>query len=141
VRQAEGRSIRDVVSAHGMESHGGDGNNVEEVYRLAKTAVERARAGNGPMFLEFHTYRWREHCGPLYDNDIGYRTIAEFELWKERCPVTRMGEKLEREGVLPPKQREAMAATIRAEFDAAVAFARQSPFPEGTTLLEEVVAP
>ena len=41
---------------------------------MASAALADIRAGGGPRFLEFSTYRWREHCGPFYDNDIGYRT-------------------------------------------------------------------
>ena len=36
--------------------------------------MTRIRAGRGPQFVELETYRWREHCGPNYDNDLGYRT-------------------------------------------------------------------
>ena len=44
------------------------------VNAAAVAAVARARAGDGPTFILADTYRWREHCGPNYDNDIGYRT-------------------------------------------------------------------
>ena len=39
------------------------------------------------QFLEFDTYRWREHCGPNYDNDIGYREESEFLYWKKKDPL------------------------------------------------------
>ena len=41
--------------------------------------IKKIRNGIGPVFIEFSTYRWLEHCGPNYDNDIGYRSIVEFE--------------------------------------------------------------
>jgi TPP-dependent pyruvate/acetoin dehydrogenase alpha subunit len=77
VRQPDGREVFNLAKGHGIESRQGDGNDVAEVYELAGEAVEKARRGGGPSFLEFKTYRWREHCGPNFDNDIGYRTEAE----------------------------------------------------------------
>ena len=49
-----------------------------------KKAIDYVRNGKGPYFLEFPTYRWREHCGPFFDNHIGYREVKEFEFWKKR---------------------------------------------------------
>ena len=43
--------------------------------------------GGGPQFIEFDTYRWREHCGPNYDNDLGYREESEFLYWKKKDPL------------------------------------------------------
>ncbi len=86
VRQPEGRKIHEMVEAIGCKSNDGDGNNADEIYSLMKSAVEFVRTGKGPYFLELYTYRWREHCGPNYDNDIGYRTEEEFESWKLKDP-------------------------------------------------------
>ncbi len=74
VRQPAGRRILNLALAQGIESIEGDGNNVELVHELCSRAVGKARKGGGPTFFEFATYRWREHCGPEYDNHIGYRS-------------------------------------------------------------------
>jgi len=71
VRQPNGREIFWLAKGHGIKSYQGDGNNAIEVYKLAEQAIHKARQGNGPTFLEFKTYRWREHCGPYYDKDLG----------------------------------------------------------------------
>ena len=55
---------------------------MNDVYEKVSWAVSKIRAGSGPMFIELPTYRWREHCGPGFDNDIGYRSEEEFEEWK-----------------------------------------------------------
>ena len=49
--------------------------------------MDNVRSGKGPYFLEFETYRWREHCGPNFDNDLGYRSNDEFLKWKGKCPI------------------------------------------------------
>jgi len=87
VRQPKERRIFEMVRAAGIEANHGDGNNVLEVSSLVKAAKDKILLGEGPQFLEFDTYRWREHCGPNYDNDIGYREEKEFLEWKKRDPL------------------------------------------------------
>jgi pyruvate dehydrogenase E1 component alpha subunit len=114
---------------HGIVSETGDGNDAEAVHVLTRKAVARARAGEGPSFLVFDTYRWLEHCGPNYDNDIGYRTQAEFELWRERDPLRRSERRLLVSGGLDACKIEEWELAIGAEIDAAFRFALDSPLP------------
>ncbi len=141
VRQPEGREIFRMAEGHGVESHQGDGNDVLEVYRLADGAAHKAKHGGGPTFLEFKTYRWREHCGPNYDNGLGYRSESEFQEWKQHCPIETLTERLLKEGALDDRDIEDMAKDIEVEIADAVAFAKESPFPEGKELMEDIYAP
>jgi pyruvate dehydrogenase E1 component alpha subunit len=129
VRQPGARPIIRLAEAHNIESHAADGNDVEKVYRLCRRAVDKARAGGGATFVELATYRWLEHCGPNYDNDIGYRTEAEFRAWKEQCPVARNERRLLEAGIAGREDLDEMARSLGQELDAAVAFAKASPFP------------
>ena len=140
VRQPGCREVFRLAQGHGMESHQADGNDVVKVYQLAKQAVSKAMDGDGPTFLEFKTYRWREHCGPLYDNDIGYRTEAEFQHWKKRCPINRLKERLLEDGVIGNQDVEKMGCRLKTEIEEAVIFAKESPFPEEKLLFEHVYA-
>lgn len=140
VRQPEGREIFELAKGHGVKSFQGDGNDVIQVFELAREAVERARRGEGPTFLELRTYRWREHCGPYYDNDLGYRSEAEFQEWKKRCPVENLRARLLREGTLREEEMKQMSDRLQAEIDDAVNFAQESPFPEEEVLLEGTYA-
>lgn len=141
VRQPEGREIFRLAEAYGVTSFHGDGNDVAEVYRLAGQAIKRAREGKGPAFLEFATYRWREHCGPNYDNDLGYRTEGEFQEWRQRCPVARLQKLLLKEGILSQPDIDRMAINFESEMKEAIAFARESPFPTEANLLEHIYCP
>jgi len=67
------RPLPDLAKAYGISSAQVDGNDVIAVHEVTTAAVARARAGNGPSLIVADTYRWLEHCGPNYDNDIGYR--------------------------------------------------------------------
>ncbi|KZR90588.1 alpha-ketoacid dehydrogenase subunit alpha/beta [Synechococcus sp. MIT S9508] len=87
VRQPSNRTIGQVAAGHGVEVIYADGNNVDDIYGKARDAVEKLRVGGMPVFMEMPTYRWREHCGPGYDNNIGYRSEQEFLDWKENDPL------------------------------------------------------
>lgn len=88
------RPIYRIAEAHGMTAAFGDGNDVEEVLNISRDAIERARTGRGPQFLEFRTYRWREHCGPDFDDHLNYRTVQEIEAGMNDCPIARYKTKL-----------------------------------------------
>jgi len=130
VRQPEGRKIHDMVGAIGLETAHGDGNDADEVYCTVAEAIRGIREGGGPRFLEFSTYRWREHCGPNYDNDIGYRTEEEFIEWKARDPIPRYERRLLAAALLSQSEVAAMQLTIEREVEDAFAFADASPFPD-----------
>ena len=141
VRQPEDREIFEMAKGHGMESYQDDGNDVIKVHQLAERAIHKARQGGGATFLEFKTYRWREHCGPYYDFDLGYRTESEFQKWKRRCPIKKLERQLLKDGVLHNQDINDMLSGLEAEITAAVAFAKESPSPEEPLLLEHVYAP
>lgn len=129
-------AIFDRVRACGIAGKKTDGNDVEKVYSAAKQAVTRARSGRGPTFLEFSTYRWLEHVGPHSDWDLGYRSRREVESWKKRCPLLTFEKRLGRR--LPPSLKARLETVIKREVDAAVRFARKSPFPDADRWLREI---
>jgi pyruvate dehydrogenase E1 component alpha subunit len=106
----------------------------------ARDAVAQIRSGMGPVLLEFLTYRWREHCGPNFDNDIGYRTVEEYETWRQRDPLAICGKRLLDEGVLSQEEMRTEAERIHFEIDDAVAFAQTSPFPDSKNCMCQVYA-
>jgi pyruvate dehydrogenase E1 component alpha subunit len=129
-RQPAGRNIHDIAASVGAHTAHGDGNDVEATQTIIAEAVAELRKGGGPWFLEFATYRWLEHCGPLYDNDLGYRTEAEFLEWKARDPIAVYEAKLIDRGAVDAQAVAAMQTEIAAEVDQAFAAADAAPFPE-----------
>lgn len=130
VRRPGGSAIYAVAEAIGVPAAHGDGNDVRSVHALAESAVVAIRAGAGPRFLEFATYRWREHCGPLYDNDLGYRSELEFLQWQAKDPIANFERQVLAEGILTEAAIATMDRRIEAEVGEAFAFAEASPFPE-----------
>ncbi|RED38120.1 pyruvate dehydrogenase E1 component alpha subunit [Rhodopseudomonas thermotolerans] len=140
VRQPPGRKLHELVAGFGLETHHGDGNDARAVVAALSEGVAAIRAGEGPRFYEFETYRWREHCGPNYDNDIGYRSAAEYEAWKLRDPVPALQRALITEAIVTEADVADMQAEIDAEIEEAFAFAESSPFPPPEDAFTDVYA-
>ncbi len=121
-----------MVSALGLRATFSDGNDVESAFKLIDGCIKNIRDGAGPQFIELATYRWREHCGPNYDNDIGYRSPQEFEAWKLRDPVSSYKDRLISESVITQQEVRAMYENIRLEITDAFEFAETSAFPDTT---------
>jgi TPP-dependent pyruvate/acetoin dehydrogenase alpha subunit len=140
VRQPKNQQIFELAKGHGMKSFQGDGNDVLAVSKLAEDAIGRARKGSGPTFLEFATYRWREHCGPEYDQQLGYRSDGELTKWKARCPIQHFRNKLLKGQKATEQQLQTVETKIDQCLDEAVAFAKNSPFPEREELTKYLYA-
>ncbi len=121
VRQPKNRKIYDMSKGLGISSNYGDGNKVEEVYEMTRQAKTKIASGEGPQLLEFSTYRWREHCGPNFDNDIGYRDEDEFLQWKEKDPLKEL--------LLNDEKISHIKRNLEKEIREAHKFAEESTFP------------
>ncbi|HEY2112482.1 MAG TPA: thiamine pyrophosphate-dependent dehydrogenase E1 component subunit alpha [Dongiaceae bacterium] len=104
-----------------------DGNDVEAVYRATAEAAERARAGDGPTFIECKTYRHRGHSRT---DPAKYRDPVEVEAWLARDPIPAYRAKLVKEGLLTQKEAERMVEEAKAEVKAAADRAAAAPWPD-----------
>ena len=140
VRQPHTRDIVQIAEAHGCEGKRIDGNDVRLVYESAFQAVRKAKSHGGPTLLEYKTYRWREHCGPNFDNHLGYRTSSEFEEWHIRCPIAKTKEQLSEFGSFDVTWERRQVDRLSSEIEAAVQFAKKSRFPSKDQLFRNVYA-
>jgi pyruvate dehydrogenase E1 component alpha subunit len=140
VRQPPGTELTERAKAFGIPSLKFDGNDLFGLQRVAAEILAKVRSGGGPFFIECMTYRWREHVGPKFDHELGrkYRSGAELREWQRRCPVARAGAVLCQEGVARERDLEAINDRIQSEIDAAIASARQAPWPDPKHLFEYV---
>jgi pyruvate dehydrogenase E1 component alpha subunit len=97
-----------------------DGMDVVAVHAGAKEAVAHVRAGDGPFFVEFQTYRYRAHS--MFDPGL-YRDKAEVEAWKKRGPIHNLTNRLKAQGRLTEDEFLAIDGAAAAEVEAAVRFA------------------
>ena len=129
VRQPEGRSIAAMVSGLGMPAYSGDGNDVAAVHAKVCESVAEIRAGGGPRFVEFFNYRWLEHCGPFYDNHIGYRSESEFLDWQAKEPIARFESVMLNNSTITAEELQMMNDNIALEVEEAFTYAEESPMP------------
>ncbi len=115
-----------------------DGNDVTEVYRTAKKAIEAARRGKGPTLIECMTYRWRGHVGPNFDLDKGLRSKKELDKWMARCPIKTLEKHLIAGGVISESDKDRLRRDIEKEIEEALVFAKESPLPDRDELLNNV---
>lgn len=126
------RNLAGLARAHGLTVYTGDGNDAVFVYDTAQQARTLVLADSGPVLMEFATYRWREHCGPNIDDDLGYRAPEEAAAWRLRDPIPRLEKRLREAGV-PVAVLAGMRSEIEREIDGAVEFSKDSPLPESGT--------
>jgi pyruvate dehydrogenase E1 component alpha subunit len=110
-----------------------DGNSVLEVYEAARQAVERARSGKGPAFMECDTYRIRGHAG-AGDSPHGYRSREAVLRWEARCPIRMCRDRIVKEGFIDEQGLSEMEKRIDEEIDEAFAFAQGSELPRAQDL-------
>jgi pyruvate dehydrogenase E1 component alpha subunit len=114
--------VSDVVAPYGFDRATVSGSDVPAVYDAFGKFLGAAREGGGPFLLECLTYRRRGH----YEGDQQkYRDAAAEEEWRERDPIARLTETFFDEESAAEIEREAAE-----EIEAAIRFARESPFPD-----------
>ena len=126
------------AEAFGVRAESQDGNDAIDVYQAASRAVERARNGEGPSFIEFRTYRWRKHVGPEYDIDLGYRTQEELDQWMAKCPLECLKRHILDVGILVADEVDAIEVETRRLIEKAFDFAKHSVPPKPESLYRNV---
>jgi 2-oxoisovalerate dehydrogenase E1 component len=137
-RTTAGASIAARAAGYGIPGVRIDGNDVLAVYEAVKTAVARARGGEGPTLIEAVTYRWGGHS--MRANLPDYRTKDEEREWMEKDPIARLHGELERRGTSIMRLKE-LEESVEAELDRAVRFATESAEPTVEIMESSVYAP
>lgn len=117
-----------------------DGNDVVTVRKTAQRAIEHARAGKGPFFIEAVTYRWRGHVGPSEDTDVGVKRGVELSVWRKRDPISRLALALIESNILTEKTHTDIQEEVDAQIKDAWQNALNAPYPELSAILETVYA-
>lgn len=138
LRQPKDATVR-FADAHDMAAELIDGNDVVEVSRAAGRLIERARAGEGPGFLEAVTQRWYGHVDWREDIDVGVnRSTADLDQWRRRDPVARLEAALLGAGHMTKSEGEEIRRSLREEIESAWATAATDPYPAPEALLARV---
>src|SRR5258706_5094273 len=126
--------------AFGVEVASIDGQDVRLVHATAQKFVERARRGDGPAFLECHTYRFHGHHVGDIDRAY-YRSKAEEQEWQsKRDPLKLCADWLKRSKMADDKFFQALENEVSAEIQTAVNFALNAPYPPANEVDQHVYA-
>jgi len=140
VRCSDVYGIKDLArraEGYGIEGRVVDGNDVLAVYNAARSAVEKARSGDGPTLIECKTYRWYDHygmSGAQIGRDgafgLGYRSDRELRDWMAKDPIPRFRQFLLNEKILTEKRADEIVAEVGQAVENAAAFAAAQPVPK-----------
>jgi TPP-dependent pyruvate/acetoin dehydrogenase alpha subunit len=125
------------AKAYGVPAETADGNDVFEVYRASRKAVEHARQGLGVTLIEVVTYRRKGHAE---HDDQRYQPAEERQRWAARDPIDRYVGKVVEAGWAQASELKAVDDRVAAELDAAVTTAEAEPLPDGETAVSGVYA-
>ncbi len=129
-KQALLKDFAGKAKAYGIPGVVVDGNDVVAVYRVAKEAVDRARAGKGPTLIEAKTMRMKGHAE---HDDASYVPKAMFEDWKKKDPIERYEKFLASKKIMTEAEKEQILGRIEREIKEDLDFAERSPFPDPAT--------
>lgn len=133
-----GTDIFRFAPVYGMNTPGKiDGMDVFEVMEATREAVDRARKGQGPTFIEVMTYRFRGHS---MADPMVYRKKTEEEEWRNKGPIIRMKRHMEEFGLLDEGEMKALEAEVDEVVEDSVQFADQSPVLPFESISDDVYA-
>lgn len=137
-KQSASETLAQKGKAYGMPYVRVDGNDVLAVYSVTKAATERARAGQGPTFIEAVTYRRLGHSSS--DDPTRYRDEAEVKAWEKKDPVDRFRAYLQKRGLWSDDKEAAFKEDIAQRVNAAITAAEANGPPADETLVTDVFA-
>jgi len=132
------KDIADRAKAYDIPGIVVDGNDVLEVYRVTKEAVERARKGEGPSLIECKTYRFKGHH--VGDPGRVYRLEKETEEWIKRCPIKTFRERIIKEKITSEEEVNLIEKDLKEIIKEVTDFAVQSPYPAEKEVYEDLYA-
>jgi acetoin:2,6-dichlorophenolindophenol oxidoreductase subunit alpha len=125
------------ASAYNMPGFTINGNNVLEVMEVTREAVERARRGEGPTFIECVTYRQRGHSRT---DPAKYRPEDEVQAWLQYDPIVLYKNWLIDQKIIDENRFEQLKQLVLQEIDEAAAYAEASPWPENSEIMTDIYA-
>jgi pyruvate dehydrogenase E1 component alpha subunit len=137
-RQTAAKTLARKAWAYGFEGVQVDGNDVFAVYRATRDALEKARDGGGPTFIECLTYRLADHT--TADDASRYRPAAELEEWRARDPLLRLRLFMEQKGLWTEADEKGAWERSRETIDMAVREAESAPSPEPEEMFAHAAA-
>lgn len=139
-RQPLGRNISEMVRAIGVRAHKIDVSNPIAAYKQVNGLIRASRKTGSPVFIEFLTYRWLEHCGPNDDDGLGYRPIGELQNWRANDPLNKLQDLLESNYNFKPEDLAEISREISNEIKTVFERVKADRFPTIEECMSDVYA-
>ncbi|MBN8620916.1 MAG: pyruvate dehydrogenase (acetyl-transferring) E1 component subunit alpha [Anaerolineae bacterium] len=130
-------NVADRAAAYGIPARIVDGQDAEALHAVLLEAVQHAQSGAGPTLVEAKTYRYRGHSRT---DPAAYRPPGELEQWLQRDPIHILADRMIADGQLTPAAFDTLSHDIDSQVEAAVQWALQQPYPDTSTLYEDIWA-
>ena len=137
-RQNKKRSITSISKSIGIESKYYSNHDVLKINKDLESVILNIRNKSKPYLIEVDTYRYLEHCGPNYDDDLNYRPIGEIKKWEQNDQINKLRSKLLKLGKLNTSLINKIEIQIRKEIFSAFQFARSSKYPSKDLLYKYI---
>lgn len=132
------RNVADRAPAFNIPAEIAFGNDIFEVRRVARRAIEHARTGHGPYLIEFKTFRQRGHGE---HDDMGYVPPVLREFWERRDPLRLCREYLLGDGGFTADEVDGVDRACTTLVEEAVEYAQAAPYPEAASVTSRLFAP
>ena len=136
-RSSNVTELHTLALAYDMPSEPVNAMKCEDVHHAVARAAERARAGEGPTFLEFKTYRYKGHS---MSDPAKYRTKEELEQYRNQDPIEVVRHTILENNFATEQDLEAIDSQIKARVNESVEFAENSPYPTPDELYKDIYA-
>jgi pyruvate dehydrogenase E1 component alpha subunit len=126
------------AASYAINTRSVDGMDITAVHSETLRALARIRAGHGPCFIEYKTYRFRAHS--MFDPEL-YRDKAEVEAWQQRGPIHTFSARLKEAKLLTEEEFLQFDAEAQAEVEASVNFAEAAEWESPEECFADVCTP
>lgn len=125
------------IATYGIETHRITDGDVFKIRETAEKSVNKIKKNpqHGPIFIECHTYRYKEHVGPCEDLNEEYRNLEEYKTWLANDQIEALGK------ILGEAEKKKITHEVEKEIADSIAFSEKSKFPGVKELFENVLAP
>ena len=137
-RQSKLRNICKIAEATGVESVHLKSHDLFEIYNTMGKIVKKVKKISRPFFFQIDTYRYLEHCGPNYDDHLGYRNEKLTKLWHKKDEINRIKNNLIKRRIISENYLIKLNRKIFSEIDSAFKFAINSNYPNKKIIFKNI---
>lgn len=128
-RQSKKRNLIKIAKAMGLNTQLFKDHDVLNIYKNTKKIIQTIKKKSVPYLIQINTWRYLEHCGPNYDDNLGYREKRDKKYWAKKDQIFKYENLLKKKGLITTKDIIDMKNKLRNEINRAFKFAEKSNFP------------